>query len=150
MKKYKPFEKIPASIVGKTIVSKNGDGAYMVEYVHRGNVSLFGWNDDESADILFNDYTFVDGSPIGEEYEDVAELIHDKAYCVRCYRNDDWVVRYFDRILGDCCEFYNDGGTSLSQKNTTRWDQVSEYDEDIVGKIVEPKNGYLFNARNEQ
>lgn len=150
MKKYKPFEKIPASIVGKTVVSKNDDSAYMVQYVRLGRASFFGMMITADATCLFNNYAFADGSPIGEEYVEAVELIHDKAYCVRMGSYDDWVVRYFAEIHNGHCAFYNDGGTSLSQRCKTNWHQVAEYDKDIVGQIDEPKNGYLFNAHDEQ
>lgn len=147
MKKYRLYKRIPSTIIGTIVEFKDGSGAFQIEMIRDNKVSFQGMLGAYSSGVLFDYYQFADGTPIGEEYEEQVELVHDEVYCIRYMDDHDWIARHFCRLGEDGMPlFYYAGFSSKTCKNSipTSAEQVSEYDPDLVGYVGEPKNGYLY------
>lgn len=66
MKKYKPYEKPNYDLAGKVVVRKNTDNTKVIIAVYDDNTYAIS-DHKVTAGALFDDYTFKDGSPCGEE-----------------------------------------------------------------------------------
>ena len=97
MKKFRPYTKFPDDIVGKQVrVTSTGNITTVIALDTRKNsITLPAPTCDYNANDMFNEFTFLDGTPVGELYEEVVELEFDKVYLVRNHDRDAWEPRYF-------------------------------------------------------
>lgn len=145
MKKYRPYPQFPTDIVGKVVRDKEYKRVVIVDvlYEHTDEIRVNGYT--YSTDAAFEKFEFVDGSPVGEEK---FVLLRDALCCVRGI-NSVWIPRYFCNESNGILYFYMDGKTSYtSDGKTSAWDYVAEYDDEIVGTMQEPKNGYIKHIEN--
>jgi hypothetical protein len=139
MKKYRPYTKFPDDIVGK-VVRMNCDVCTVTYLFGRYNKVAIGAKTLTPEDA-FKECAFLDGTPVGEEYEEVAELEFDKVYLVRSHGRDYWKARFFSRRVKDAFLFYDCGTSSKTtrfESSVTPWSQVCDYNKEMVDERTEP------------
>lgn len=148
MKKFRPYDKFPEDIVGKVVRSKIYRHVHLVALLDSGlNKVLFSNNGCyRTSQEIYNDFEFLDGTPCGEEYEEVVELEHDKVYLVNNSKGGRWVPRHFCTHDKGLYLFYDAGlssKTQMSETSISSWQQVCEYDKELAFTHSEPKE-YLI------
>ena len=144
MKKFRPYTKFPDNIVGKQVrVTSTGNITTVIALDTKKNfITLPAPTCSYNANEIFDGFTFLDGTPVGELYEEVVELEFDKVYLVRNHDRDYWQPRFFSRCVAGGAFLFYDCGTSSktthSESNVTIWSQVCDYNKEIVGKNTEP------------
>ena len=152
MKKFRAYKTFPDDIVGKAVKTKSGT-VLLVTSLAENEISLFhrlvflSYPTSEA----FKDLTFLDGSPVGEEYEETVELVHDEVYCVRMgiWDVEKWKAQHFSHLTDNGTPvFYIDGKSEKTARGLTSspWLCVAAYDSDLIGTIKEPKDGYLYKG----
>ena len=148
MKKYRPYTKFPDDIVGKAVHDSIGSLNLVTKLSNDGNY-IYTTATRYSALIAFENLTYLDGAPVGEEYEEVVELEFDEVYLVRNFDRYEWTPRHFFGRRGNCYLFF-DGGmsskTASSHNNVTSWLQVCEYSRNMASTPNTPAE-YLINKR---
>ena len=145
MKKYRPYSVIPDDILGKAVTPKT------LQSVKLLIISINGNHIETSAKLLYDSahffdvFTFLDGTPCGEECEELPELVHDEVYLVRLKDGDAWRPRYFNKFIDREPCFYSDGMSEKTANDRffSAWGQVSKYDCNLINKTSEPKS-YLY------
>lgn len=148
MKKFKPYSKFPDDIVGKQVrIKRTGNITTVITLDTKKNrVLLPAPTCDYSVNDMFDEVTFLDGTPCGEEYEEVVELEHDKVYLVNNTKGGQWRPRHFCKHDKGLYLFYDAGLSSktlMSKNRITSWQQVCEYDKELAFTSGEPKE-YLI------
>ena len=147
MKKYRPYSVIPDDILGKAVTPKT------LQSVKLLIISINGNHIETSAKLLYDSahffdvFTFLDGTPCGEECEELPELVHDEVYLVRNHPLGKWTTRHFESITNGRAMFYNDGKSEKTSDTgfSTNWYYVAKYDNKLVNTNREP-DGYLYQV----
>ena len=132
MKKFRPYTKFPDDIVGK-VVKTHSDICVVTWLFGNYNKISIGTKTITPEDA-FRECTFLDGTPVGEEYEEVVELEFDKVYLVRSNDKDEWVPRHFCKREGGNYLFFGFGMSSKTANpvDTFTWRQICEYSKDMA------------------
>jgi hypothetical protein len=145
MKKFRPYKTFPDDIVGKAVIVNTGQ-VTLVYHLDTAKKLMQTTVKGYSCISAFEELTFTDGTPCGEEYEEVVELEHDKVYLVNNTKVEQWLPRHFCKHATGLYLFYDAGLSSKTQvyKNSiTSWQQVCEYDKELAFTYNEPKE-YLI------
>lgn len=148
MKKFRPYDKFPDDIVGKAVHDSIGSLNLVTKLSNDGNY-IYTNATRYSTQIAFETLTYLNGTPVGEEYEEAVKLEHDKVYLVRNFYKDKWTPRHFFGMRGNCCLFFDNGmssKTASSHNNVTSWLQVCEYSRNMAFTPNTPAE-YLINKR---
>ena len=145
MKKYRPYKTFPDDIVGKVVMVNTGQ-VTLVYHLDTAKKLMQTTVKGYSCISAFEELTFTDGSPVGEEYDEAVELVHDEVYCVRENKNDVWTGHHFAKYheMQKVPIFYSYGMSSKTSRGMYCCDMVAEYDEKLIDTTNEPKNGYIY------
>lgn len=148
MKKFRPYKTFPDDIVGKQVrIKRTGNITTVITLDTKKNrILLPAPTCDYSVNDMFDEVTFLDGTPCGEEYEEVVELEHDKVYLVNHTKGGQWLPRHFCKHATGLYLFYDAGLSSktlMSKNSISSWQQVCEYDKELAFTHNEPKE-YLI------
>lgn len=151
MKKFRPYTKFPDDIVGKQVrVTSTGNITTVIALDTKKNfITLPAPTCTYDTNSIFDEFTFLDGTPVGELYEEVVELEFDEVYLVRNFGRDEWTPRHFFGMRGNCYLFFDNGKSSKtvsSHNNVTSWLQVCEYSRNMAFTPNTPAE-YLINRR---
>lgn len=140
MKKYRPYSKFPDDIIGK-VVKDNCGNVTMVYHMPNHKELICTTIKQYNTLEAFNQLTFLDSTPVGEEYEEAIELEHDKVYCVRMMGGYRWVARHFKCRRGNINWFHANGSSSITNENNgeSLYKHIAEYDHSLINATKEPK-----------
>lgn len=145
MKKFRPYKTFPDDIVGKAVIVNTGQ-VTLVYHLDTAKKLMQTTVKGYSCISAFEELTFTDGTPCGEEYEEVVKLEHDKVYLVNNTKGGQWRPRHFCKHDKGLYLFYDAGLSSktlMSKSSISSWQQVCEYDKELAFTSSEPKE-YLI------